>query len=181
MLDCTFYTHMYPGSYKTSLCGLSKDVVLIKGYRHVSSWTQYHRNYSVQQHHTGDIPGLCFDFWLPGPGQWWDLERLLKALSLLSKRTSASSEENWEYLDHCKKKTREFKTSPHTHTQTHTYVVCMHDFICLFAFYILLKFGLFFSRHGNPGCPGTFSVDQAGPKLTEICLPLPPECWDYYT
>ncbi|NP_001396400.1 C-_U-editing enzyme APOBEC-1 isoform b [Mus musculus] len=36
-------------------------------------------------------------------------------------------------------------------------------------------------RHGNPGCPGTFSVDQAGPKLTEICLPLPPECWDYYT
>jgi hypothetical protein len=57
----------------------------------------------------------------------------------------------------------------------------MHDFICLFAFYILLKFGLFFSRHGNPGCPGTFSVDQAGPKLTEICLPLPPECWDYYT
>jgi hypothetical protein len=22
------------------------------------------------------------------------------------------------------------------------------------------------------------SVDQAGLELTEICLPLPPECWD---
>jgi hypothetical protein len=27
----------------------------------------------------------------------------------------------------------------------------------------------------SPGCPGTHSVDQAGLKLTEILLPLPPE------
>ena len=27
-------------------------------------------------------------------------------------------------------------------------------------------------------CPGTHSVDQAGLELTEICLPLPPECWN---
>ena len=27
-------------------------------------------------------------------------------------------------------------------------------------------------------CSGTCSVDQAGLELTEICLPLPPECWD---
>ena len=30
----------------------------------------------------------------------------------------------------------------------------------------------------SPGCPGTHYVDQDGLKLTEICLPLPPECWD---
>ena len=29
----------------------------------------------------------------------------------------------------------------------------------------------------SPGCPGT--VDQAGLELTEIDLPLLPECWDY--
>ena len=27
-------------------------------------------------------------------------------------------------------------------------------------------------------CPGTHFVDQAGLKLTEIDLRLPPECWD---
>jgi hypothetical protein len=30
----------------------------------------------------------------------------------------------------------------------------------------------------NFGCPRTSSVDQAGLKLTEICLPLPSKCWD---
>ena len=30
----------------------------------------------------------------------------------------------------------------------------------------------------SPSCPETHSVDQAGLKLTEIHLPLPPECWD---
>lgn len=30
----------------------------------------------------------------------------------------------------------------------------------------------------SPGYPGTSSVDQAGPNLTNICLPLPPECRD---
>ena len=29
-----------------------------------------------------------------------------------------------------------------------------------------------------PGWPGTCYVDQAGLKLTEIYLPLPPESWD---
>ena len=27
------------------------------------------------------------------------------------------------------------------------------------------------------GCPGTYSVHQAGLELLEIHLPLPPECW----
>ena len=27
-------------------------------------------------------------------------------------------------------------------------------------------------------CPGTSSVDQAGLELTDVCLPLPPKCWD---
>ena len=27
-------------------------------------------------------------------------------------------------------------------------------------------------------CPVTLSVDQASLELTEICLPLPPDCWD---
>ena len=42
-------------------------------------------------------------------------------------------------------------------------------------------FVLFFSHTRflcNPSCPGTHSVDQAILKLTEIHLPLPPECWD---
>lgn len=30
----------------------------------------------------------------------------------------------------------------------------------------------------SPGCPATHYVDQAGPKLNEICLPLLSECWD---
>jgi hypothetical protein len=28
------------------------------------------------------------------------------------------------------------------------------------------------------GYSETYSVDQSGLELTEICLPLPPECWD---
>ena len=28
------------------------------------------------------------------------------------------------------------------------------------------------------GFPGTYFVDQAGLKLTEIHLPVPPKCWD---
>jgi hypothetical protein len=49
---------------------------------------------------------------------------------------------------------------------------------------LLLLFALFLflfwdgvSLHG-PGYPGTHYVDQADLKLTEICLLLPPECWD---
>ena len=30
----------------------------------------------------------------------------------------------------------------------------------------------------SPGCHGTGFVAQAGPEVTEIHLPLPPECWD---
>jgi hypothetical protein len=30
---------------------------------------------------------------------------------------------------------------------------------------------------GSCGCPGTSSVDQSGFELTEICLPLLPECF----
>ena len=29
---------------------------------------------------------------------------------------------------------------------------------------------------GSSCCPGTHYVDQAGPELTEICLPLFPKC-----
>jgi hypothetical protein len=29
----------------------------------------------------------------------------------------------------------------------------------------------------SPGSSGTHTVDQAGPN-SEICLPLPPKCWD---
>ena len=34
------------------------------------------------------------------------------------------------------------------------------------------------SMCNSPGYPGTHSVDQASLELTEICLSLPPECWD---
>jgi hypothetical protein len=30
----------------------------------------------------------------------------------------------------------------------------------------------------SPGCSGTHSVDQTALELTEICLSLPPSCWD---
>jgi hypothetical protein len=33
-------------------------------------------------------------------------------------------------------------------------------------------------RQGSD-CPETYYVEQAGLELTEICLPLPPKCWDY--
>lgn len=34
----------------------------------------------------------------------------------------------------------------------------------------------FFSRQCYSGYPKTCTVDQAGHKSTEICLPLPPKC-----
>jgi hypothetical protein len=50
--------------------------------------------------------------------------------------------------------------------------------------WLLLTFGFLFlfvwdrvSLYSS-GCPGTYYVDHAGLKLTEIHLPLPPECWD---
>ena len=30
----------------------------------------------------------------------------------------------------------------------------------------------------NLGYPRIHSIDQAGPELIEILLPLPPKCWD---
>lgn len=32
----------------------------------------------------------------------------------------------------------------------------------------------------SPGCPRTCSVEQADLKLTDICLRLPPEYWDFW-
>ena len=68
------------------------------------------------------------------------------------------------------------------------------NFICLFFSYngifwktkpnhktYIFSFSIFFLDRVSlchPGCPGTHSVDQAGLYLTEICLPLFPECWD---
>ena len=50
-------------------------------------------------------------------------------------------------------------------------------FVCLLAFLFLFFFEIGFLC-GFGACPGTHSVDQAGLKLTEICVPLPTECWD---
>jgi hypothetical protein len=30
----------------------------------------------------------------------------------------------------------------------------------------------------SPGCPGTHSAEQAGLELRDLCLILPPECWN---
>ena len=48
-------------------------------------------------------------------------------------------------------------------------------FVCL-----LLSCFIFWVRVSlcSSGCPGTHYVNQAGLKLTEICLPLPVKCWD---
>ena len=43
------------------------------------------------------------------------------------------------------------------------------SFVCLFVF----QTGFLCS---HLSCPGTHSVDQAGLRLTYICLPLPPKC-----
>jgi hypothetical protein len=45
-------------------------------------------------------------------------------------------------------------------------------FVCLFVcLFLRLGFSVY------PGCPGTLYVDQAGLKLTEICLLQLPKCW----
>ena len=63
-----------------------------------------------------------------------------------------------------------------------TGVLCVNIFSrSLFAclhFLFVFAFEMGFLCVNNPGCPGTQSVDQAGFRLTEICLPLPPKCWD---
>ena len=44
-------------------------------------------------------------------------------------------------------------------------------------FYCILHF-VFSGQGFSLGCPSILSVSQTGLKLTEIPLPLPPECWD---
>jgi hypothetical protein len=49
------------------------------------------------------------------------------------------------------------------------------------ASFLLVESGRDRASLYSPGCPGTHFVDQAGLELQaglEICLPLPPECWD---
>jgi hypothetical protein len=43
--------------------------------------------------------------------------------------------------------------------------------------FVLFRF-VFKTASHYLGCPRTHSVDQAGLKITEIHLPLPPKCWD---
>ena len=50
------------------------------------------------------------------------------------------------------------------------YILVLYTYVLVFRDRIsLCSFG---------ACPETLSVDQAGLELTEICLSLPPECWD---
>ena len=44
-------------------------------------------------------------------------------------------------------------------------------FVCLFVFQDRVSLS-------SPGSPGISCVDQTGLELTEIHLPLPPECWE---
>ena len=50
------------------------------------------------------------------------------------------------------------------------------NFFFVFCFFWFFETG-FLCSFG--ACPGTPFVDQAGLKLTEIGLLLPPKCWDY--
>lgn len=52
--------------------------------------------------------------------------------------------------------------------------------IVSFFFFVVVVGGFFLDRVSlhRSGCPGIYSVDQAGLKLTQIHLPLPPRCWD---
>jgi hypothetical protein len=47
-------------------------------------------------------------------------------------------------------------------------------FVCLFVFVLFLRQDLTICF----SCPGIHSVDHAGLEITDICLPLPSECWD---
>lgn len=51
-------------------------------------------------------------------------------------------------------------------------------FVLVFCCFVVVG-GVFFLRQyslGNPGYPGTVSVDWDGLN-SELCLPLPPKCW----
>ena len=49
--------------------------------------------------------------------------------------------------------------------------------MCIYTDFVVVVV-LFFKTRTlcSTGCPGTHYVDQAGLELTEIHLPLPPEC-----
>jgi hypothetical protein len=56
----------------------------------------------------------------------------------------------------------------------HEYLIFLGVVVfCLFWFLVFQDRVSLYS----PGCPGTHFVDQSGLN-SEICLPLPPECWD---
>jgi hypothetical protein len=50
-------------------------------------------------------------------------------------------------------------------------------FVC-FACLLVCLLGLDRVSLHSLGCSGTHCIHQAGLELTEICLPLPPKCWD---
>jgi hypothetical protein len=62
---------------------------------------------------------------------------------------------------------------PGTHTK-HIHAGKTAMYIVLYFFVVVFEMGCTFC---SPGCPGTHSVVQAGLELTEIHLPLLPECW----
>jgi hypothetical protein len=59
--------------------------------------------------------------------------------------------------------------------------VCVWFFVVVIVVVVVVgSFVFVFDRVSlcSLGCPETHFVDPAGLKLTEICLPLPPKCWD---
>ena len=60
------------------------------------------------------------------------------------------------------------------HLREHLYLFFL--FVCLFVVFAYL----FPDRVclSSPVCVGTHFVDQAGLEFRDMCLPLPPECWD---
>lgn len=54
-------------------------------------------------------------------------------------------------------------TVPHHKSSFNSFVIV--GFVCLFLFF-------------NSDCSRTCSADQASLELTEIPVPLPPNCWD---
>lgn len=53
-------------------------------------------------------------------------------------------------------------------------------FFCFPLFFLIFSWFCFGDKVSLyiPGYLRTLHIDQAGLKLTKICLPLPPQCWD---
>ena len=65
----------------------------------------------------------------------------------------------------------------------HVLIGCVSFFLFLFLLFFFLILILIFktdkvSLWNSPDCPEIHFVNQAGFKLTDICLPLPSECYD---